>query len=1044
MITNQKDVKEKIARLESINRFIGLLGLAAILFSESIRSGAIQNLVATSAVVSIAIAAGIMFYSNKHKSKENEYLEKNVTGRLSNRERRAWRLTLIGLGLFGFLSIQLWFQTGTAIAVGDITPPIGTAWIHRLFVTYDWSGGNLGGLNPQQVQLPWAAVRFLVHVLGGSGALAQRIWLSGLVAAIWVGMGSLVRSLKMSPTAGIVAATLYFFNPAVVSNIGANSVFMVAMVLLTVLPATLISYGCKRISIWKLIIVFIVSAPLLGFAYSNPPLVGMIIFVTVLSPFIAGIRFDKQVRNVALFGLWVGALVIIAVSSYWIIPSLMALHGVASKSLSAFSGWSWTEERSTLANAFWLNTSWGWNIRSYYPYAVDFSYFPLNLIRSAVPVLAFSGIAMRHKGGDAKTRHLRRLHSGLALLTLVILFISTGTRTPGDLLFDVLYGLPYGWLLREPGRFLMLASLGYALLVATLLEELSYGKFNKEKFLIFWQHIKSRNTSPAVFLSLSLLIGIVAGFPIWTGAIIPAARKGFPSVHVKVPTYWHVLSNYLNSRSSPSGSLLVLPPNDFYQMPYTWYYGNDGFIVNMLRRNVLLPSGQGYNKVSNNLLSAVKLEASSLLSHNWNEANYIMTVLGTPLILVRGDIQTGTIGRNIVSPKELRNSLRVDPLMQLVKQSGPLSVYRQRRISAITTKFSTINIAKPDLKMLSLFSGHVSLVRSPPIPGHVSILQLPALSNWRINNNHLFYKMNLKREWIYKPILIRNSSSPNSLVRNPTNTDLEVKNKARQMTLRVPLGRSLLPKGTASVGNWGSVGNCNYSPNLKVSSSAIKSRLLPHAGPNGRLALSLKASSAATACESRQLNWSGGSFLLTFWSRSLSGYGPSICVLEEPSQACAGNTAFASTRKWQYHQISITPTAGTQHVYLFFYARSLVSSQTSKDQYSDVSIKKLPWVGKIALLGKPITVSNSTILTGINKGFSSRWLGPKGATHVQVDGLLNGWLVRKGYKRTNPVYLPSHQEFEYELALVAVCLMGLIGISVLKKLSILINGFRRR
>ena len=57
-----------------------------------------------------------------------------------------------------------------------------------------------------------------------------------------------------------------------------------------------------------------------------------------------------------------------------------------------------------------------------------------------------------------------------------------------------------------------------------------------------------------------------------------------------------------------SGAVLVLPPDDFYQMPYRWgYYGTDSFIPDLMNRPVLVPSGQGYSPASVQLLRAVDL-----------------------------------------------------------------------------------------------------------------------------------------------------------------------------------------------------------------------------------------------------------------------------------------------------------------------------------------------------------------------------------------------------------------------------------------------------
>src|SRR6185437_15570824 len=74
---------------------------------------------------------------------------------------------------------------------------------------------------------------------------------------------------------------------------------------------------------------------------------------------------------------------------------------------------------------------------------------------------------------------------------------------------------------------------------------------------------------------------IAPGFPLMTGAIAPNSRPVLPPSHVSVPGYWTAMASYV-SGSAPPGNLLVLPEDDFYQMPYTWgYYGADSFITNL-------------------------------------------------------------------------------------------------------------------------------------------------------------------------------------------------------------------------------------------------------------------------------------------------------------------------------------------------------------------------------------------------------------------------------------------------------------------------------
>lgn len=1019
MLQVEDEGKRRTLRLEEVRRFIGLFGLTSVLIAESSSHGTVQNIAAISSLMSLTIAALIMINKNRFKL-SGKYLGENCI-----REHKTWNVALPFLGIFGALIIQPWFEPGKAIAGGDISPPFGTAWIGKLFSIYDWSGSNLGGVNSQQVQLPWASVSWFVHVLGGSGALAQRIWLSVLVAAIWVGMGSLAKSLGMSPLAGIIAAVVYFLNPFTTSNVGSNAVFLVAMALISILPAIIISYGRHNFKKWKLIFIFAFSAPFFGFACENPPLVGMIGVILIITPFIAGIRFGKEVRNKSLWGLLLGGIILIFFSSYWIVPFFIAIHGAATKTLTSIGGWKWTEGRSTLANAFWINTTWGWIFPAYYPYASDFIRFPLNLVRSAIPVFAFAGLAIRYKRDGAENFGLKRLYGILALLSLTLIFISTGTRSPGNILFNFLYGLPYGWLLKEPGRFLMLVALGYALLVGILIDSIGFESkktiknSTKNEYLL--KLVKFTSSSRIIVSFLAICLALSAGFPIWMGSTVPSARPGFPSDHVKEPSYWKTFAKYLNNPTSPKGSLLVLPPDTFYQMPYNWYYGNDAFIVNMLKRNVLVPSSQGYSNVSSNLLKDVKLEALSLKYHRWKEASNLMTAMGTPLVLVRGDIKTQG---DIISPAVLSASLKLDPLMQLVRRMGPLSVYKQRPIYK-QNKFATINVDTPRLNLLSLLPGSTPLLRSNPIPGHTSVFQLPGLDRWAIKGNHLSYGIDFPQNWIYHPVIFGSSGASSFEAINPIQTKkLQSQIRTGRSLFSIKLGRSLIPGASFTSGPY-PAGNCNDYKNT-TSPSIVKAVPSSSGGPFGNALVTLQASSRAIACQATPLSWHGGPFLLDFWSRSLSrGSAPSVCILEEPIDKCAAiKSTFSPSSKWHQHKIILNPPPQAKSLFLFIYADSPSSGKTVKQQYSTISVRKLPFDGNVFFLGK--TTSKNIVpinLLSTDKGFSNRWIEPKGFVHLAIDGLRNGW-ISKNAIFPQPKYIPAKQEIRLESLLSGFAFVG--------------------
>lgn len=1000
-----------------LGRFVAAIGLLCVVVAEVLPARSPQKFLAGFGFFALLVAAIMALAGTRGRQKQRAICETSV-GPLS-----AWRWTLIGLGVIGAIVVQTWFRSGTLIAGGDIAPPIGTAWIQRIFADYGWSGNNLGGAQANQGLLPFAVLDSLVHTLGGSGALAQRIWYSLLVAGIMVAAGALARSLGLTPKAGIVVAILFFFNPMTLSQVGINDVFLVAMLLLAALPAAVISYGRGNLRTWQLSSVFVISAPLCGYAYSNPPLVAMIAIVTAASPLLVWIRFGGNAAGHSVRGLLIGSALTAAASAYWLIPSEAAVANLATGSLSSLSAWAFTETRSTLANGLWLNTNWAWQFPQYFPYAHYFEDFPLILARPFVPLVAFGGLIFPSPS-DQRGQRIARLTGALAIGVLGIALLSTGTNSPGDLLFDPLYRLPYGWLLREPGRFLMAASLGFALLAGILVDRLrsadraATSPARSSSFTNLSSTWRGLPISTGV-ACLVVIIAIATAFPLWTGAVVIGPHKDYPSTHVIVPTYWGAEANYLNSSSAPPGRLLVLPPDDFYQMPYTWYYGNDGFIPNLLIRHVVVPSGQGYDSVSSALLNAVALEAQALVSGRWVLAGQLLNAIGTPLVLVRGDINSSLPGRNIIPPVALAKALAADPEMRRINSDGPLSLYQiLPRYDLPPTNYATMATTDPDLQALATLPTRTALISSPPKPGRILLVSPSPPAAWSLASNALTTQLHLPSGWDYAVRSIAIESAP-AKAALPTTAFSHESSGGTEVRLSIPLSRSLLPNGNFQQGVWSSVGNCDNAIPVN-SSDTFGGTVIPHGAPDGGAALQLSAS-VDSACESVPLAWTSGPLDIRLSSRSRSGSSPRLCLWEEPIARCAATPSLPSGGDWSTSNAIVTPDAGTQTISLFVYADATTIGSVSITQYADVSVRSVVSVPNTIIVGTPVVAPGSGHLVESAEGYSSQWTTPSHTTHVLVDGMRNGWIVPGISTPAGPVtFLPAEHEKRNTLVLTIV------------------------
>ena len=1006
--------------------FLGLLiGSLCLLLSKDSKTGTVATSAskASSATKPASVAKATKASSAtkaasvaKTTSATRAAKETSVTGVTKELSRSTWTWTTLALGLFGALIIQSWFVPGTAIAGGDIAPPVGFAWIGKIFETFGWSGSSLGTPVANQTKLPWAFVAWLTHVFGGSGALAQRVWYSLLVAAIMMAAVSLARSLKLSPLAAVVTAMVYFFNPITMSFVGFNPVFQVAMFLVPALAAASISCGTGKMQLQYTLLIFFLAAPFVGYAYLNPPIVLLIALTTGLTPLIVWTRFGRRAAIRTARAVLVGGLVLVGVGAYWIIPSLTSLGTAATQRLSMLSAWAFTEVRSTLANGFWLNVDWGWNYTIYSPYAVDFGRFPLDLIPALVPLTAFVILSVRslraRLGGG-----IQRLVGLLAILCLGDILLSNGTNAPGNLLFDPLYALPYGWLLREPGRFLIAVGLGYALLSGLLTEQFDQ---HLQLPLAFQRFFKQRFTSisaSGIVASAVVVVALASSFPLWTGAVITGKNLTQPSSHVPVPQYWSTAAHFLNASSSPQGNLLVLPPDDFYQMPYTWYYGNDGFIANLISRNVVVPSGGGYGNTSHELLNAVKLEAKSLVDHDWLEARRLLNAIGTPIVLVRGDVITTYPGRSIISPRKIDAALMADSEMTPIFNAGSLSLFELKApYRRAFDSFATIDTTNPRLRDLAVLPNRTALISSAPQQGHEALFDVPSFSKWELHGLFISTSLSVPSQLHVSVETLSNSSLKGLTL--TTSTSPNNKNIATE-TLRQSAGPNVLSDGDFSTGGWGPVGNCDDA-NPVLKSDVFSANVVPKGGPSRLPALELSAS-VDSACVTKNLPWTNGPMLLSLSERSLGGSPPRLCVLQQPSNQCASLTPQSGGSGWHDYTTTVYPAKGTTSLTLFLYADATRRGPTSVERYADVSFHHLPFDSPVVLVAMPLAVPTNERLVTVGTGYSTQWVGPRNSTHVVVDGLRNGWLTTaRSAEHFKARDLATSKEPEKEGALAAI------------------------
>src|SRR5438105_3228562 len=547
---------------------IGILAILALGLSRFSKQSDAFALIAVSAL-GLAVVFGCVESRRAHGS----WPLPQAASRL--RDQKQWLIAFSVVAVGAMVAIQMWFAPATAVAGGDITFPNGVAWLGRLFSPWVFSGSNLGGPGLLQQQLPWGIVLGIVQFAGGSAELAQRIWYTALFAGAGVGAVALLKTLGMRPVPAVAGAAAYIFNGYVLGWVTVNSTYMAALALLPALVACVLAAAKGRLRISTGAMLLAASAPLLGFASNNPALLAMLLLAVIASPALGAWFGGRAAARRGILVVALGLPLLLLASLYWIVPQALAYTTLGSSSLASTTAWLFTEIRATLGNALWLNTAWGWAYPAQYvPYAPDYLLQPLALAKYLLPALAFGSVAfLRGNAASTSVGGTNRLRIAVAFgaLALVFVFLSTGTHPPGSLVFDGLYSLPGGFVLREPGRFLMFAALSYSVLVAVAadgawrlvartrratLPRLSVQSIRGAIARLFAadQALSRQPASRPIRRTLLRSAPVAAGvlfvaallpaYALRTGAIVGGLRANLPSTDVELPTYWQGLFDY--------------------------------------------------------------------------------------------------------------------------------------------------------------------------------------------------------------------------------------------------------------------------------------------------------------------------------------------------------------------------------------------------------------------------------------------------------------------------------------------------------------------
>jgi hypothetical protein len=198
-----------LASLSITREATATLGITALLASGFVPEGALADWFALLALLALTVATASGLVQLQLQGRVREPTLRPP----AKRQVKEWVAVIFVVVVATGVALQTWFKVGTSVASGDITPPIGTAWIGRIFEPWVWTGSNLGETSQLAQDLPFAVVITAVHFLGGDAETAQRLYYTALYVGAAMSAVGLVAALGMRPLAGLVGASIYVFNP---------------------------------------------------------------------------------------------------------------------------------------------------------------------------------------------------------------------------------------------------------------------------------------------------------------------------------------------------------------------------------------------------------------------------------------------------------------------------------------------------------------------------------------------------------------------------------------------------------------------------------------------------------------------------------------------------------------------------------------------------------------------------------------------------------------------------------------------------------------
>jgi arabinofuranan 3-O-arabinosyltransferase len=592
---------------------------------------------------------------------------------------RTHRIGLAGAGAAAFSGAAvalLWFRVGEFVARGDVGP-----WVRdglRGELGWQWTHQNTGAGGPTYliVRAPDVLMVEVARFLGGSDALAQRLWFALLFAFAAAGTAAFVGTLCRRPSVVFAAGVLGAFNPLVMVNLPN---YLLPLAIGTVGTVAALAVEAARGPRGRVLLGALVTLAC-SYLALNPPMLVLTVAWFACAPAVAALLTGTGRAGCRRAFGWLGRVAgwAVPLALWWLVPYVTALaHARAAGTFGAetdVAAWSWSHAHGTLDRVLTLTAKWSWPDARYGAHASFLANSQWSWVAWALPVGAFLAPL------TARPRH-RRAACWLVLAVAGVAVVAKGLNPPFAGVNEWAYAhVPGMWLLREPvtklGPFLVLVLVGaWAIALDGAAPRLRFARRRAST------DVRARRL---VDVSAALIAAVALGpvlfaLPMITGRALGGEER------VSVPDAWRDVAAVVNA-SHREGKALVLPVDDFYQVPTTWgYYGTDTLVRQLIERPVIVRNPQNYISDTVQYDALVRGAEDAIAGGDAAAAANLLRVLGVSHVLVRTDIDF----ESTVRPP---NMTRPDALL-----AGLDAVEGLRRVEAtdVATVFETTRDVEP-------------------------------------------------------------------------------------------------------------------------------------------------------------------------------------------------------------------------------------------------------------------------------------------------------------------------------------------------------------